>query len=139
MTLGHLLVAVPWFAMIMWPNGPLTVSVVRSSAFVAGLCGLYGLMLVPLLPLIVPVLLNPSPESVAQGLGNPAGATLGWIHFLAFDLYVGRQIYSDLIARGPVTLGGRGVLFLTLMAGPLGLLAHLVQARLWDRDGYRAG
>ncbi len=50
----------------------------------------------------------------------------GWLHYLAFDLFVGLWIVRDADAKGfsrPVQLP---FLFLTFLAGPLGLLAWLV-------------
>ena len=63
-------------------------------------------------------------EGVAQ-LFAPRGKLLGgWIHFLAFDLFVGRWIVDDIDRKG----GARWSLILsvplTFLFGPLGLLLH---------------
>lgn len=57
----------------------------------------------------------------------------GWIHYLAFDLWVGAWEAQDAEAAGL----GHGALafclFATMMVGPLGLLLYLVAARLARR------
>jgi hypothetical protein len=70
---------------------------------------------------------------VASLLGNPAGATVGWMHFVTFDLLVGRWAFLDSRERGlsPWLMGP--VLFVILMAGPAGFLIYLVVSRLQRR------
>jgi len=63
---------------------------------------------------------------VAALLGVPAGATVAWLHFLAFDLFVGRWIYLDGRERGITSWVMAPVLFLTLMLGPCGFLLYLI-------------
>jgi hypothetical protein len=65
-------------------------------------------------------------SSVATLLGSPEGATIAWVHFLAFDLFVGRWIYLDSQERRLSPLLMAPVLFLTLMLGPFGFLFYLV-------------
>jgi hypothetical protein len=50
----------------------------------------------------------------------------GWIHFLAFDLMVGFVIVTDSTQQGISHWLILPCLFLTLMFGPLGLLAYLI-------------
>lgn len=56
---------------------------------------------------------------------SDAGITIGWVHYLAFDLFVGLWIVRDADAKGFHRLIQLPVLFATLMAGPLGLLIWL--------------
>jgi hypothetical protein len=49
------------------------------------------------------------------------GALAGWVHYLCFDLFVARWIMND-APEGGYRLAP--VLFLTLMAGPVGLLLY---------------
>ncbi len=76
-------------------------------------------------------LLNPTLEGIASLLGTPAGAAVGWVHFLAFDLFVGRWAYLDSRARRITAWLISPALFLILMAGPLGLLVYLLLRRVW--------
>jgi hypothetical protein len=59
-------------------------------------------------------------------LGSAAGATIAWIHFIAFDLFVGRRIYVDSQERRISAWVTAPALFLTLMLGPAGFLFYLV-------------
>ena len=59
------------------------------------------------------------------------GAFAGWIHYLCFDLFVGRWILNDAPEAGRRLTP---ILFLTLMFGPLGLLSYLA-LRPWIRGG----
>lgn len=56
----------------------------------------------------------------------PSGALLGWIHYLAFDLFTGMWIARDADNKGFSRLVQFPILLLTFMAGPAGLLIWLV-------------
>lgn len=64
-----------------------------------------------------------------------AGVVIGWIHYLAFDLFIGLWIARDADAkRFPRVLQGI-ILVLVLLAGPTGLLLWLI---LRERAARRA-
>ena len=54
------------------------------------------------------------------------GATIGWIHYLAFDLFVGIWAARNADRRGIGRIVQLPILFLILMAGPLGLTLYLI-------------
>lgn len=54
------------------------------------------------------------------------GATIGWIHYLAFDLFVGIWAARNADRRGISRIVQVPVLFFIFMAGPLGLTLYLV-------------
>lgn len=56
-------------------------------------------------------------------LGNPFGATIGWTHFLAFDLFVGAWQVEIAGRRNIPHWMVLPCLALTFMFGPIGLLA----------------
>jgi cytochrome bd-type quinol oxidase subunit 2 len=58
--------------------------------------------------------------------GSPGGATIGWIHYLAFDLFVGTWIARNADQHNIARWLQVPILFLTLMAGPIGLLLYLL-------------
>ena len=87
---------------------------------------LYGALVLPRLAEVFTAVSSPTLAGIAALLGTPAGATIAWAHFLAFDLFVGRWIYLDRRERGISALLIAPVLFLTLMLGPLGFLLYLV-------------
>jgi hypothetical protein len=57
---------------------------------------------------------------------SDGGIVLGWTHYLAFDLFVGLWISRDADAKGFSRLTQLPFLFMTFLAGPIGLLAWLV-------------
>ncbi|WP_422060322.1 ABA4-like family protein [Sphingopyxis sp.] len=56
----------------------------------------------------------------------PGGAVLGWVHYLAFDLFTGMWIARDADNKGFSRIAQVPFLFLTLMAGPVGLFLWLL-------------
>ena len=51
---------------------------------------------------------------------------IGWTHYLAFDLFTGMWIARDADNKGFSRVVQFPFLFLTLMVGPVGLLAWLI-------------
>lgn len=70
---------------------------------------------------------------------SDGGIVLGWTHYLAFDLFVGLWISRDADAKGFSRLAQLPVLFLTLMAGPIGLLVWLLVRERRARAAARKG
>jgi hypothetical protein len=68
---------------------------------------------------------------------SDAGVTIGWVHYLTFDLFVGLWIARNADAHGLNDLKGRliqaPILVLTFMAGPLGLAVYLVARAIFLR------
>ena len=68
--------------------------------------------------------------AVAQLFENRWLLLAGWIHYLAFDLFIGAWETRDAMARGVPRLLLAPCLVMTFMLGPIGLLGyHLVRAR----------
>jgi Domain of unknown function (DUF4281) len=68
-------------------------------------------------------------DSIAgvRGLfANDSALTAGWLHYLAFDLFVGTWIARDSVERGVHPLLVAPCLVLTLLFGPAGLLAYFL-------------
>lgn len=65
-------------------------------------------------------------EGVMKLFDTPGGATLGWVHYLAFDLFTGMWIARDADAKGFTRIVQIPFLFLTLMVGPVGLFLWLI-------------
>jgi hypothetical protein len=67
---------------------------------------------------------------VAQLFDNHWLLLAGWVHYLAFDLFIGAWETRDAMARGLSRLWLAPCLVLTFMLGPIGLLCyHAVRAR----------
>ncbi|HEX4591382.1 MAG TPA: ABA4-like family protein, partial [Gemmataceae bacterium] len=114
-----------WFLMIVLPRWRGTQKVMRGRLAVMPLLAAYAVLAVPQLAVIVPVFFRVEPvklDDLAGLLARPEIALVAWIHFLAFDLFVGRWIYRDGREREISAWPMAAVLTLTLLLGPLGLL-----------------
>lgn len=123
---SFLLVAPFWLLMIVLPGWGVTRRVIGSPWIAAPAAALYLALVLPGLPGVLGAVASPSLGAIAPMLGTPAGATVAWVHFLAFDLFVGRWVYLDARGRGITPWLTSPLLFLTLMLGPAGLLGHLL-------------
>jgi hypothetical protein len=124
--LSNLLVLPFWVLMILLPRWRWTARILRSPFASAAPALIYAALVLPRLDTIWPAIARPTLTGVATLLGSPEGATIAWVHFLAFDLFIGRWIYLDSQERRLSALLTAPVLFLTLMLGPLGFLLYLV-------------
>lgn len=129
-SLSNLFVLPFWGLMIFAPGWRWTSKVMRSLLPIGGLGALYAVLLVSQIGGAAGALLSPSAAGIAALLGTPAGATVGWIHFLAFDLFVGRWAYLDSRERGLSAWLVSPILVFIFMAGPLGLLLYLAARRI---------
>jgi hypothetical protein len=66
---------------------------------------------------------------VTQLFSNPYVLLAGWIHYLAFDLFIGAWEVRDAQSRKLPHLAVIPCLLLTFMFGPLGLLVYFVLRR----------
>src|SRR5258707_3114369 len=123
---SNLLVLPIWALMILLPRWQWTARIIRSPWVSAAPAMLYAVLVFPRLGAIWPVVSRPTLPGVEPLLASPAGATIAWVHFLTFDLFVGRWIYLDSQERRISSWLMAPVLFLTLMLGPAGLLFYLV-------------
>ncbi len=128
--LSNVLVLPVWALMILLPRWRWTTRIMRSPLVSAAPAALYGALVLPRLGEIWPAVSRPTLSSVATLLGSPAGASIAWVHFLAFDLFVGRWIYLDSQERGVRAWLMAPILFLTLMLGPVGFLLYLIMRPL---------
>jgi hypothetical protein len=69
-------------------------------------------------------------RGVMQLFTSPFAVLAGWVHYLAFDLFVGAWEVRDAKRRGIAHLWVVPCLFFTLMLGPIGLMIYLL-IRLW--------
>jgi len=76
---------------------------------------------------------NYSPEGIGAAFSDPRIALLGWVHYLAFDLWIGswevEEAWRTSMPHGLLV----PCLVLTCMVGPIGLLLFLAlrQFRSW--------
>ena len=124
--LSNFLVLPFWALMMLLPRWRWTTRIIRSPFVSAAPATLYAALVLPRLGEIWSAVLRPTLSGIVALLGSPAGATIAWVHFLAFDLFVGRWIYLDSQDRRISAWLMVPVLFLTLMLGPAGFLFYLV-------------
>ena len=137
-TLANGFVLLPWAALILLPRGPK----LHALVFYLGI----GLLALAYSVLLIGLVINGggidvgamgSLEGVMGLMASPAGVTVGWIHYLAFDLFVGLWIARDADAKGFSRLVQAPILLLTFVAGPFGLLLWLIIREKRARAGGR--
>jgi len=133
-TLSNLFVLPFWALMIFLPHWRWTQRIMRTLWPVVVLAGVYTVLLLTQIGGVAGSLLNPTLAGIAGLLGTPAGAAVGWVHFLAFDLFVGRWAYLDSRERGISAWLVSPTLFFVFMAGPFGLLLYLAVRWLSQRQ-----
>lgn len=114
-----------WLAMILAPRSRVTAWIVRASnVWLAA----YSLAYVTGLVLAARETGPPTLTSagVRNDLRNPKMFHAAWVHYLAFDLFVGRWIWRRAIEEGR---SARLALLLTMMLGPAGLGVFGLQRR----------
>jgi Domain of unknown function (DUF4281) len=123
-----------WLLMILAPRWRVTARVMERPWGPALPAVVYAILVAPRLSTLLPVVADPTLPVISALLGSPQGALIAWLHFLAFDLFVGRHIWMRL--RGTLLPSAWISLLLiaTLLVGPLGYLFFLatlafVQAR----------
>ena len=130
--IANLLAMIMWAALILLPRKPALLAAILYMG-VGLLCFAYAIGLVGILT----GTLNPvgpegsetsftTIEGVRAIFASDGGVTIGWIHYLAFDLFVGLWIARDADAKGFSRIVQAPVLFLTFMAGPFGLFLWLL-------------
>jgi len=133
---SFLLVAPFWALMILAPRRDLTGRVLDSRLVAAPAATLYVLLLLPQVATVAGGVLSPSLSGMTTLLATDAGATLAWVHFLAFDLLVGRWILLDGRRRDLSPLVLSPVLLATLLFGPAGVVGYwLVRTVITERVG----
>lgn len=72
-------------------------------------------------------------QQVSQLFRNPYALLAGWIHYLAFDLFIGSWEVRDSQRLGIHHLLVVPCLALTFLFGPIGLLLYFVLRAAWKR------
>ena len=124
-----------WALMIVLPHWRWTQRIMASPLSIVAPAILYALLVLPTIASVLPAVANPSLAGIRGLLGSEAGATIAWVHFLAFDLFVGRWAYLDSRERQINPLLMAPILFFTLMLGPIGLLLYLAARALFGARG----
>ncbi len=121
----NLLALIAWTALILLPRWPALLSAILYLG-VGLLCIVYATGLIGVVSGLIP---NPGGggmdfttiAGIRALFATDGGVTIGWTHYLAFDLFVGLWIARDGDAKSISRLVQAPVLLATFMAGPLGL------------------
>ncbi|SFP34048.1 ABA4-like family protein [Qipengyuania nanhaisediminis] len=138
-SIANALALLMWVALVFLPRWPALLAAILYLG-VGLLSAAYAVFLIAVVAGIVPGGEGgnfSSIEGVRQIFASDAGVTIGWIHYLAFDLFVGLWIARDADAKDFSRLVQAPILFATLMAGPLGLVLWLLIRERRARAGGR--
>jgi hypothetical protein len=125
-----------WFLMWFLPNHEVT------HRFVGDLRFCFVPLLIPYVVLAAPevstILLTfgsemPTPEIVVDLFSDSDVIMLGWLHFLAFDMFLGRFIWLRMVAAERPLFVSTPVLIMCMMMAPLGCVLGL--AATWGEGG----
>ena len=72
-------------------------------------------------------------DGLARAFSNPGVMLVGWVHYLAFDLWTGAWEAEAAHRRGVPHWALLPCLFLTFMVGPVGLVAFLLARAAFRR------
>ncbi|KAB8318082.1 DUF4281 domain-containing protein [Tolypothrix campylonemoides VB511288] len=112
-----------WALMIFLPKWKVTQRVMESYIPFLPLAAAYlYLFVTSITPENAQALSSPQLADLARAFADEKVTATGWIHFLTFDLFVGRYIYLEGQKTGVWIIHS---LALCLFAGPLGLLSHI--------------
>lgn len=128
------------FWLMMWfaPTHERTAALLRSEwIYLAPLAAAYTLAVLPNLLDILLLLGSdmPTPDVVVELFSEREVVLIGWLHYLAFDLFVGRWTWQRLVATGQPIYVSMPVLVLSMMVAPLGALVGLIVTRNHAGDG----
>lgn len=124
-SLSSLLVMPFWLLLIFLPRWRVTERLVSGPWLAVPAALLYAVLVLPRFGEVFTAVSNPTLPGITTLLSSPAGATIAWIHFLAFDLFVARWVYLDGRSRHISSWFISPILFVVLMLGPVGFLLYL--------------
>lgn len=126
---ANLFAMIAWAALIFLPRWPALLSAILYIG-IGLLCAIYAISLIGIVSGLIPNEGGGSDFFTIEGVraifSTDGGVTVGWVHYLAFDLFVGLWIARDADAKHISRIIQAPILFATLMAGPLGLLIWLI-------------
>lgn len=111
-----------WLMLGLMPRHPLTNTLVRSGAVSCVIAAFY------IICMLQGEGMSPAGFGTLEGIRaifmNDWYLLAAWLHYLAFDLYVGSTIAGYYVQHGGSRLMLGLELFFTLILGPVGLLMH---------------
>ncbi len=140
-SVANALAMVMWLCLIILPRKPALLAAILYIG--VGLLSLtYAVLLLSVLGGLIPSGSEGGAnfttiEGVRAIFASDAGVPIGWIHYLAFDLFVGLWIARDADAKWFSRLLQVPILLATFLAGPLGLAVWLLVREKRAREAGR--
>lgn len=131
-TLANLFALLAWIVLILGPRRE-AVFAILGEAVIGLLCFCYAVLLIYLMVFASGSAEGPdfsTIEGVQSIFATDAGIVLGWVHYLAFDLFVGLWIARTSDDIGLSRLAQAPILLATFLFGPFGLLIFLIVRRI---------
>ncbi len=113
-----------WIAMIAFPRAQWTERMVRSPWIIAPPIVCYMYFGLPHIGALFAVFAGPTPELLAEVMGQPWAASMFWAYAGAFDLFVGRWMFFDARDRGINPWLVSPALFVAIFVGPVGFAMY---------------
>ncbi len=129
---ANLAALLPWLMMIVLPKWKWTKTLISNYIFPAIIALFYLIGMVTWFGM-AEADFN-TLEGITRLFSIKEFALIGWLHYLAFDLFVGSWEYQDASKQGLPHWVLIPCLILTLMAGPVGLLIYLGVRRLFPKE-----
>lgn len=124
-TIANLSVVPFWALLIFLPNAGITRRIGQDGLIIIALGAAYtGLMIWGIMD--GPAISFASLADLSAGFTDPRMMLLGWIHYLAFDLFVGMWIARDARRFHIPHILVAVCLVLTFVAGPIGAMLYLL-------------
>lgn len=124
-SLSSLLVMPFWLLLIFLPRWRVTERLLAGPWTAVPAALLYAGLVLPRFLTIFTAVSNPTLAGITTLLGDPSGATIAWVHFLAFDLFVARWVYLDGRSHNISAWFISPILLMVLLLGPVGFLLYL--------------
>ncbi|MCK0128893.1 ABA4-like family protein [Erythrobacter sp. F6033] len=125
----NIMALIAWVGLIALPRWPALLSAILYLG-VGLLCLIYSVLLISVLGGFIPAGEGGADFTTIEGVRSifvsDVGVTIGWTHYLAFDLFVGIWIARDADAKFFSRWLQAPILLATFMAGPLGLIIWLI-------------
>ena len=120
------LAIIGWLGLVFLPGQRIVVEVIARVVIPLVIAAIYVFMIASQIGSAPPGAGFGSLDAVAQLFSVKGLLLAGWVHYLAFDLFVGSWEVSDARANGIHHLWVVPCLFATFMAGPAGLALYFV-------------
>lgn len=125
--LFNLIALIPWSLMIFFPDQKITGICIDKQIPVIMLSSIYlVLFFIQIFSSNNTIVDFMDFNSVKQAFSNDLIMLLGWVHYLAFDLFIGIYIFENMKKQLKMRLSLRIILSITLFLGPVGYLIYVL-------------